>query len=246
MTLTTSEAPRVQADTVICTEGLTRRYRGMSAVQGVNLQVRAGRVYALLGPNGAGKSTTLRMLLGLTPASAGQVCLFGEPWKRAHLARVGASIDGPALYDHLSAAENLEVHTRMLGLPTARIPGVLAEVGLAETGHKRAGQFSMGMRARLALGLALLTEPDVLLLDEPQNGLDPEGIRELRGLLRAYAGSGRTVLVSSHLLGEVIHLADDVGVMAHGTLRYQGPLAELAPNGDLEAAYLRLTAKGQA
>ncbi|WP_051086927.1 ATP-binding cassette domain-containing protein [Deinococcus apachensis] len=241
MTLTLPESPDVHEAALIRTEGLSRLYRGIPAVQNLNLRVRAGRVYVLLGPNGAGKSTTLRMLLGLIRPSAGRIFLFRESWRPAHLARVGASIDGPALYDHLDAAGNLEVHTRLLGLPAARIPGVLARVGLADTGRRRAGQFSMGMRARLALGIALLTEPDVLLLDEPQNGLDPEGIRELRALLRAYAASGRTVLVSSHLLGEVLHLADDVGVMARGTLCYQGPLSGLAPDGDLEGAYLRLT-----
>lgn len=229
----------------VTTIHLCKTYGCADAAKDVNLRVPAGQVYALLGPNGAGKSTTLSMLLGLVLPSSGSVSLFGQPWRRDLLARVGASINGPALYAHLSAAENLEVHARLLGLAPQRVRETLALVGLTGTGRKPAGQFSTGMRGRLALAAALLTEPDLLILDEPQNGLDPEGIRELRDFLRGYAASGRTVLVSSHLLGEVQHLADVVGVIAHGELRYQGPLAELAPNGaSLEEAYLSVTRRG--
>ena len=231
----------------ILTKNLSKSYGRTPALQDVCLRVPIGKVYALLGPNGAGKSTTLAILLGLLPASAGSVELFGEPWMRGALGRIGASINGPALYAHLSAWENLEVHARLLGLSPQRIEETLEQVGLEGTGRKPAGKFSTGMKSRLALAIALLNKPDLLILDEPQNGFDPEGIRELRTLLRGYAGEGRTVLVSSHLLGEVVQLADEIGVIAHGRLRYQGPRSELAPTGaELEEAYLTLTQKAAA
>ena len=231
----------------ILTKNLSKSYGRTPALQGVCLRVPVGTVYALLGPNGAGKSTTLAILLGLLPPSAGSVELFGEPWTRNALGRIGASINGPALYAHLSARENLGVHARLLGLSPKRIGETLERVGLEGTGRKPAGKFSTGMKSRLALAIALLNHPDLLILDEPQNGLDPEGIRELRTLLRDYAGEGRTVLVSSHLLGEVVQLADEIGVIAHGRLRYQGPRSGLAPTGtELEEAYLALTQKAAA
>ncbi len=226
----------------ILTKNLSKSYGRTPALQDVCLRVPVGTVYALLGPNGAGKSTTLAILLGLLPASAGSVELFGEPWTRDALERIGASINGPALYAHLSARENLEIHTCLLGLSPQRIGETLEQVGLSDTGRKPAGRFSTGMKSRLTLAIALLNKPDLLILDEPQNGLDPEGIRELRTLLRGYAGEGRTVLISSHLLGEVVQLAEEIGVIAHGRLRYQGPRSELAPTGtELEEAYLALT-----
>ena len=230
---------------VVATAGLTKRFSSGGGVDALDLRVRPGRVYALLGPNGAGKSTALKLLLGLLEPDAGWVSMWGGPWQRAVLARVGASIDGPALYPHLSAISNLEVHARLLDLPPAEVRRVLDVVGLAGTGRQRVRTFSTGMRGRLALAVALLGDPELLVLDEPQNGLDPEGVVALRGLIRGFAASGRTVVVSSHLLHEVVQLADDVGVLAGGRLRYQGELGALAPDGDLERAYFALTAVGQ-
>lgn len=220
--------------------GLVKSFGGQRVLDGVDLRVRPGRVYALLGRNGAGKSTTIKIMLGLLDADAGETYLLGRPFARAALAQVGASIDGPALYGHLSARENLLVHARLTGVDAARVDEVLAIVGLPSAGRKRARAFSTGMKARLALAIALLTDPEVLVLDEPQNGLDPEGIIELRRLIRALAAAGRTVLISSHQLGEVMHLADDIGVLASGRLVYEGPLADFA-HGDLEQAYLAAT-----
>lgn len=223
-------------------EGLTVSLDRRRVLDGLDLHVRPGTVYALLGRNGAGKSTTFRVLLGLRRPDAGTVRLFGESWRRGTLARVGATIDGPALYDHLSAEENLRVHALLTGTPRNRIREVLDLVGLPNIGRRRTRRFSTGMRARLALGIALLTDPDLLLLDEPQNGLDPEGVVELRTLIRELAAEGRTVLLSSHQLGEVARTADDVGVLTGGRLVYQGPISALAPDGELERAYFALTA----
>lgn len=237
-------APAAPAPYFGC-RGLTRSFGGQRVLDGLDLDIRPGRVYALLGRNGAGKSTTLKILLGLLRADAGTAYLGGEPFRREALAAVGASIDGPALYGHLSARENLRVHALLTGVGPERIDAVLEVVGLAGAGRKRARTFSTGMRARLALAIALLADPKVLVLDEPQNGLDPEGIIELRELIRAFAAEGRTVLISSHQLGEVVRLADDIGVLTGGRLVYEGPLEDFA-HGDLEAAYLAATTGGAA
>lgn len=222
--------------------GVTVSYGSHRVLTDVSLHTTPGRVHALLGPNGAGKSTLMKILLGLLVPDAGEVTLMGHPFDRANLRHVGASINDPAFYSHLSARNNLRVHTTLLGLPESEADRALALVGLQDAGKKRAGAFSTGMKARLALAQALLGEPEVLILDEPQNGLDPEGIAHLRSYLREYATAGRTVLVSSHQLGEVRHMADDATVIAGGGVRFAGELAELGPN--LEESFFRLTAGG--
>ena len=209
------------------------------ALDGVSLTTVPGRVHALLGPNGAGKSTLMSVLLGLVEPNSGAVTLMGQPFERSRLRFVGASINDPAFYGHLSARDNLRVHTTLLGLPDSEADRVIELVGLGTAGKKKAANFSTGMKGRLALAQALLGEPPVLVLDEPQNGLDPEGIAHLRGYLRDYARAGRTVLVSSHQLGEVLHLADDATVIADGTVRFAGELRELGPN--LEESFFQLT-----
>lgn len=219
---------------------LYKSFRSQRVLDDLSLTVHPGRVYALLGRNGAGKSTAIKIMLGLLTADSGETFLLGRPLQRPALAEVGASIEGPALYGHLSARDNLRVHARLMGIDETRMSEVLELVGLADVGSKRARTFSTGMKARLALGIALLTDPAVLVLDEPQNGLDPEGIIELRHLIRALAAAGRTILISSHQLGEVTQLADDIGVLTSGRLVYEGPLADFA-QGDLEQAYLAAT-----
>ncbi|WP_406507912.1 ABC transporter ATP-binding protein [Streptomyces sp. NBC_00212] len=226
---------------VIETRGLSKAFRRATAVDSVDLAVRPGSVYGLLGPNGAGKSTTLKLILGLSEPTAGEVRLFGSPWSRQALSRIGASINGPSFYGHLSAKQNLMVHAHLLGMPASEVNRVLAEVELDASDRKKTRSFSTGMKGRLALAIAMLGDPDVLILDEPQNGLDPEGIAALRTMLRRFTDTGRTVVLSSHLLGEVASVADDIGLISAGRLRYQGPLAELAPDGDLERAYFQLT-----
>lgn len=225
----------------IQTCGLVKSYGSHRVLDGLDLTVTTGRVHALLGRNGSGKSTTFKILLGLLRADSGSVQIFGSPWSRQALAMIGASVDGPAYYPQLSATENLQVHARLGGVPKERIAETLSVVGLAGTGKQRARSFSTGMKGRLALGMALLADPPILLLDEPQNGLDPQGIIELRQLLRELVSTGRTVLVSSHQLGEVAHLADDISILSQGRCVHQGPLVDFAPAGELEQAYLRAT-----
>ncbi|RDB63992.1 lantibiotic ABC transporter ATP-binding protein [Gordonibacter sp. 28C] len=221
------------------TRNLVKRFgRGASAqaaVDRVSLHVPEGAVYGLLGPNGAGKSTMLKMVAGMLRPTEGDILFAGRPWQRDDLYRIGSLIENPPLYPNLTARENLRVRTTLLGIPEARIDQVLETVDLASTGKKRAGQFSLGMKQRLGIALALLDNPRLLILDEPANGLDPIGIEELRGLIRSLPGRGITVIVSSHILAEVSHTADHVGIIVEGRLAHEGPLE---PGIDLERLFM--------
>lgn len=210
------------------------------AVDHVSLHVEEGKVYGLLGPNGAGKSTTLKMVTGVLHPSEGQMLFEGRPWRRDDLYRIGSLVEQPPLYQNLTARENLRVRTTLLGLPEERIDEVLGAVGLTDTGTKRAGRFSMGMRQRLGIALALLVHPRLLILDEPTNGLDPIGIEDLRGLIRSFPKQGITVLLSSHILGEVQHTADAVGIIVKGRLAYEDALHK---GEDLEALFMDVCRK---
>ena len=210
------------------------------AVDHVSLHVEEGKVYGLLGPNGAGKSTTLKMVTGVLHPSEGQMLFEGRPWRRDDLYRIGSLVEQPPLYQNLTARENLRVRTTLLGLPEERIDEVLGAVGLTDTGTKRAGRFSMGMRQRLGIALALLVHPRLLILDEPTNGLDPIGIEDLRGLIRSFPKQGITVLLSSHILGEVQHTADAVGIIVKGRLAYEDVLHK---GEDLEALFMNVCRK---
>ena len=229
---------------VLETRGLSKRFgRGGSAqtaVDHVSLHVEEGKFYGLLGPNGAGKSTTLKMVTGVLHPSEGQMLFEGRPWRRDDLYRIGSLVEQPPLYQNLTARENLRVRTTLLGLPEERIDEVLGAVGLTDTGTKRAGRFSMGMRQRLGIALALLVHPRLLILDEPTNGLDPIGIEDLRGLIRSFPKQGITVLLSSHILGEVQHTADAVGIIVGGRLAYEDALRK---GEDLEALFMDVCRK---
>ena len=227
------------ATCILETRGLVKRFgrgaRAQTAVDGVSLHVEEGKVYGLLGPNGAGKSTTLKMVTGMLRPTEGQMLFGGRPWERADLYHIGSLVEQPPLYPNLTARENLRVRTTLLGLPEGRIGEVLETVGLADTGRKRAGRFSMGMKQRLGIALALLARPRLLILVEPTNGLDPIGIEELRALIRSFPEQGITVLLSSHILGEVQHTADAVGIIVDGRLAHEGAIGE---GDDLEALFM--------
>lgn len=199
------------SDFILVTKNLGKYYGKQPAVKDVSLQIPAGAIYGLLGPNGAGKTTTLKMLVGLLRPSSGVIYVFGQPWQRQHLERIGALIEAPALYGNLTAVENLEVHAKLMGLAQDRIDEVLETVDLKNTGKKLASQFSLGMKQRLGIAIALLGKPDLLILDEPTNGLDPIGIQELRELIRSFPSQGITVILSSHILTEVSQLVSHVG-----------------------------------
>lgn len=213
------------------TNGLTRKYGAFTAVDQLNLAVPQGSVYGFLGPNGAGKTTTIRMLLGLIRAQAGEVLLAGRALQapgRVALQRVGALVETPSLYAHLTGRENLEVSRRLLGASRAQIGRVLQIVRLKDAADKRVSQYSLGMKQRLGLALTMLNDPELLILDEPTNGLDPAGIHEIRDLIRGFpAEYGITVFLSSHLLSEVEQIADTIGIIHQGKLMFQGVLADL-------------------
>ncbi|MGR4881486.1 ABC transporter ATP-binding protein [Streptomyces sp. LARHCF249] len=213
--------------------GLTKRYGDVLAVNDLSFTVRPGTVTGFLGPNGAGKSTTLRMILGLNRPTAGTATIDGRPFARrqAGLHHVGALLDAGDVHPGRSAAAHLSALARANGLPRRRVREVLEEVGLAGAASRRTGGFSLGMRQRLGIATALLGDPPVLLFDEPVNGLDPEGVRWVRGLFKGLAAEGRTVLVSSHLMSEMENTADRLVVIGRGELIAEESVAEFAARG---------------
>ncbi|MFF4689789.1 ABC transporter ATP-binding protein [Streptomyces sp. NPDC001307] len=229
----------------ITIDGLTKRYGGMTAVDDLTFTVEPGVVTGFLGPNGAGKTTTLRMVLGLITPTAGRALIDGRRYADLREPRrvVGAVLEATGFHPGRRGRDHLRILAQAGGLPAERVDEVLDRVGLADAAQRRVGGYSLGMRQRLGLASALLGDPKVLVLDEPANGLDPAGMADLRDVLRGLADEGRTVLMSSHVLSEVAQTVDRVVIVAGGTLRYAGPLAELtAAKGEtLEAAFLRLT-----
>ena len=210
---------------------LSHRFASQEVLRGISMHVPAGSIYGFLGPNGAGKTTTLRLILGLLRTQRGEIRIFGKRFaddRIAILRSVGSMIESPSIYDHLTAAENLRVLQLIHRCPRQRIDEVLALVGLSGTGSKRAKQFSLGMRQRLAIAAALLHRPSLIILDEPTNGLDPAGIIEIRNLLiELNRRDGCTIVVSSHLLPEVERVATHVGILGKGRLLFQGTIDEL-------------------
>jgi ABC-2 type transport system ATP-binding protein len=208
---------------------LTKSYSGQNVVDEVSFSVRAGAVTGFLGPNGAGKTTTLRCLLGLARATSGSATVLGRPYAKLDdpARTVGANLEVCGAHPGRSGRQHLRSLAAMAGLPDSRVGEVLDLVEMAEAADRRYGKYSMGMRQRLGLAATLLGDPKILVLDEPANGLDPAGIRWLRGLLRDAAGEGRTVLVSSHVLAEVAQTVDDVVVIHHGKIVEQGPVEKL-------------------
>lgn len=227
-------------DFMLSTTDLCKNFKGQMAVNHVSIGVQRNSVYGLLGPNGAGKSTLLKMLTGILHPSSGSITFDGHPWQRNDLRNIGALIEMPPLYENLTAYENLQVRTTLLGLPDSRIHEVLETVNLTNTGRKKAGQFSLGMKQRLGIAIALVNTPQLLILDEPTNGLDPLGIGELRELIRSFPQKGITVILSSHILSEVQQIADHVGIIVNGTLGFEGSIQS---EDNLEALFMDVIRK---
>lgn len=215
---------------VIATESLSYWFGNQQILDKVSLQVPKGSIYGFLGPNGAGKTTTIKILLSLLKSASKNVFLFGMELSGNRvgiLSRIGSLVEQPAIYPHLTGRENLRNRALLLQIPKTKVEDILTLVGLAEAGDKKAGKYSLGMKQRLGIGLALLNDPELLILDEPTNGLDPNGIIEIRKLLKKLAEQGKTVFVSSHLLSEVEKMATHVGIIHKGKLLFQGSIEEL-------------------
>src|SRR3712207_1480952 len=219
----------MNGDSLVETRDLTKRYgQRILAVDRVSLTLRRGEVYGFLGPNGAGKTTTLRMLLGLIRPTSGTARVLGrQPGDPESLARVGALVESPAFYPYLSGRDNLRVIARYAGVSKERIEAVLELVELTDRAHDKFAMYSVGMKQRLGVAAAVLKDPELLILDEPTNGLDPAGMADMRDLIRSLGSGERTVLVSSHLLGEVQQICDRVGVISGGSLIAEGTVEEL-------------------
>ncbi len=216
------------------TSGLGKRYGSITAVRDLNISVRRGEVYGFLGPNGAGKTTTLRMLLGLIKPSSGTAKVLGkEPGSPLGLQEIGALVESPAFYPYLSGRDNLRVMARYCGVPHERVAEVLGQVELAGRSKDKFKKYSLGMKQRLGVAAALLKDPELLILDEPTNGLDPKGMADMRTLIRRVGHGERTVLLSSHLLGEVEQVCDRVGVIHKGELLIEGTVEELRGGGGI-------------
>lgn len=216
---------------LVQTTELSFSYNATPVVDAVNLTIHAGDIYGFIGPNGAGKSTTIKLLLGLLTPRSGEIEIFGmtmRAQRTAILRKIGALVEMPSLYPHLTGAENLEVLRRIYGVPRSRIAHVLEQVGLPGNERKRVKEYSLGMKQRLGIAQTLLHEPQLLILDEPANGLDPEGMQELRFFLRRMASEhGLTILISSHILTELEQVANRVGIISTGRMRYEGALEDL-------------------
>ena len=224
---------------IIEIKNLEKSFKHHKVIRNISMSVPEGSVYGLLGPNGAGKSTILKMLTGLLRPDSGRILFCGTPWTRKNLEETGSLIETPPVYENLSAWENLKVRALILGETEERIKEVLEMVNLTDTGKKAAGKFSLGMKQRLGIAIALLGHPRLLILDEPVNGLDPLGIQEIRGLIRSFADQGMTVMISSHILSEIQQTADHIGILVNGKMGYEGPVTE---DMNLESLFMKIAA----
>lgn len=225
---------------MIQTKNLNKSYKKQEVNKDISLLVPKNSIYGLLGPNGAGKSTLLKMLTGMINPTSGEIIYKEKPWSRNDLLEIGSLIEQSPIYENLTARENLKVRTLLYNLPDPRIEDVLEIVNLTNTGNKKAGKFSMGMKQRLGIAIALLNNPKLLILDEPTNGLDPIGIGDLRELIKSFPKKGITVIISSHILSEVEQIADYIGIIANGQLWYQEKVQE---DIDLEKLFLEVVKK---
>lgn len=216
------------------TKDVVKKFKDQVVLNGISLHVPENQVYCLLGPNGAGKTTMMKILTGMIPATSGNITFDGHEWSRNDLANIGSLIENAPLYGNLTARENLEVITRLRNAQEADIDKILQTVGLSNTGKKLSKNFSLGMKERLGIGLALVGNPKLLILDEPTNGLDPLGIQQLRNLIAEFKKKDITIIISSHMLSEVEHLADNIGIIGGGKLLLEQPYDHKA---DLEKLF---------
>lgn len=225
---------------IMQTKNLKKFYKEEKVNNDISISVKKNSIYGLLGPNGAGKSTLLKMLTGMIRPTSGEILYCGRKFNREDLLNIGALIEEPPIYENLTARENLKVRTLIYGLEESRIDEVLDIVKLSDTGKKKAGKFSLGMKQRLGIAIALINNPKLLILDEPTNGLDPIGIGELRELIKSFPKKGITVILSSHLLSEVELIADNIGIIAKGKLWYE---EKINKEKNLEAIFLDVVRK---
>ncbi|GAA4908381.1 ABC transporter ATP-binding protein [Streptomonospora salina] len=226
--------------------GAYKSLGGNRALNGAGLTVNPGEVYGLLGPNGAGKTTVMKAIAGLASLDSGEIAAFGRPMDARSRGEVGTLVEGPALWPHLDALEHIRVHARLRGVPREWGYAALRALGMDDVARRRTSAYSLGMRWRLGIALALLARPRLLVLDEPTNGLDPVGTRDIRTLLRDLAAEGVATLVSSHQLDQVARTCDRVGVLVSGSTAYEGPLDGLAAGGDLESGFFDLVTRSDA
>ncbi|MGE7952369.1 ABC transporter ATP-binding protein [Lysinibacillus xylanilyticus] len=215
---------------IVVTNELTKKYKGHTSVEGLNLQIERGQIYGFLGPNGAGKTTTIRMLLGLIKPTKGNIEIFGQSLKKDRLQilqRIGSLVESPTFYGNLTGLENLEAVRRLRNLSENRVNEVLEVVRLTKVANRLTKEYSLGMKQRLGIATALLSKPDLLILDEPTNGLDPSGIQEIRELIKKLPESGMSVLLSSHLLSEIDQMATQVGIIHSGKMIFQDSIEQL-------------------
>lgn len=203
------------------TKNLTKYFKNQKIINNVSLNIRESTIYGLLGLNGAGKSTVLKMIIGMINPTNGKILFQNRDIRQSDLLKIGAMIETPAIYGNLTAYENLKIHTLLLSIDEKKINEVLKIVGISKTGKKLASKFSLGMKQRLGIAIALINNPKLLILDEPTNGLDPMGIIEFRNLIKLLSKQGVTVIISSHILSEISQIADDIGIINNGTLAYE-------------------------
>lgn len=227
-------------DYLLETKNLSKYYKNFKANDCISLQIKENTVYGLLGLNGAGKSTFLKMITGMIKPSEGEILFDGKGWEREDLKKIGSLIESPPLYNNLTAYENLKLRALLYDRKDSRIEEVLNLVNLENTGRKKAGKFSTGMKQRLGLAIALLNKPKLLVLDEPTNGIDPIGIGEFRSLIRRLKEEGMTIIVSSHILSEITQIADHIGIIVDGKLRYQD---EITKEEELEGLFVEVIKK---
>lgn len=227
---------------ILVIKNLSKEFKRQRVLKEITMKIPENCVYGLLGPNGAGKSTLLKTITGLLKPTSGTILFQGHKWTRADLTEIGALIETPPIYENLTAWENMKVRALLLGISDERIQEVLTLADIADTGKKKAGAFSLGMKQRLGIALALLNNPKLLVLDEPINGLDPLGIQELRKLIRSFPEKGITVIISSHILSEIQQTADYIGIISDGRLGFEGKVDE---QKDLEALFMEVAAKGR-